>query len=219
MYLEWWVKEIISGWGALPCSYNWPFLSGMQFFSQQYKPTAESGSGFIFLCSGFLHLLLSSEGCLGCSAPWSPLPQAWHRRLPPTTALIGILHFLSRPLFSECLFLGDIFLPFECTCIPYLLCKFFTYLCFYSHWTIAFPRENKPLSLWQCWGPTVSQCKASTKPHPFTFIAFSWICPPLIYLLSKAENDFSLGWHERVLDTFFLRYALSSSDNTIRWPS
>lgn len=83
---------------ALPCSYNWPFLSGTQFFSQQNKPTAESGSGFVFLCSEFLHLLLSSEGCLGCSAPRSPLPQAWHRRLPPTAALIGILHFLSRPL-------------------------------------------------------------------------------------------------------------------------
>lgn len=83
---------------ALPCSYHWPFLSGMWFFFQRNKLTANSGSGISLLCFLFLHLVLSSEGCLGCSAPWSPLPRVWHRSLPPTAVLIGILPFLFRPL-------------------------------------------------------------------------------------------------------------------------
>ena len=155
----------------------------MWFFFQRNKLTANSGSGISLLCFLFLHLVLSSEGCLGCSAPWSPLPRVWHRSLPPTAS------------FCEDFFLFDIFLPFEFTCITYLLCKFLSYLCFYSHWTSVFPRGNKLLSLSKCWGPRASQGKASTKPHPwpsfqFYFIVFSLLFPPLIYLLSKVANDF-----------------------------
>lgn len=86
-------------------------------------------------------LFLSLQGCSSCCSSWSPLPPAWHRRLPPPAALAGILYFPSSP-FCECFFLCNASLPFGFTCIPFLLCKFFTYLCFSSHWTIAFRREG-----------------------------------------------------------------------------
>lgn len=127
---------------VLPCSDNGSFLSGMQFPFQLNRLTADSVSGFISLYFVCLHLCLSSQSCPSCCSSWSPLPPAWHGRLPPPAALAGILCSPS-PSFCECFF-SYVTFPCRLDLHAFHFCSANSSHIrdFCSHWTIAFRREG-----------------------------------------------------------------------------